>query len=201
MQCGRVLEDTAFSADVTFQKDAGGESMVVGQFVSETGVARGMGRIHGGRVYAYQVGGAGHGPGWAALDGGSQAGSAAAEGSTCGGRMLRPPRPRPLTHPLTHPIPQPHLAFSPLQADSHEKAQQRGRQDIAQLVDLLSVRPREESIESGEGLLGPCAPLQLPSLHACQSAVRGGAGTNLLATSACCGPLWQGVWQAVGLST
>ncbi|KAL4445344.1 hypothetical protein ABPG77_011169 [Micractinium sp. CCAP 211/92] len=91
VQCGRVLEDTAFSADVTFQKDAGGESMVVGQFVSETGVARGMGRIHGGRVYAYQ-------------------------------------------------------------ADSHEKAQQRGRQDIAQLVDLLSVRPREESIESAHRL-------------------------------------------------
>lgn len=56
VQCGRVLEDTAFSADVTFQKDAGGESTVVGQFVSETGVARGVGRIHGGRVYAYQVG-------------------------------------------------------------------------------------------------------------------------------------------------
>ncbi|KAL4428055.1 hypothetical protein ABPG75_002144 [Micractinium tetrahymenae] len=91
VQCGRVLEDTAFSADVTFQKDAGGESTVVGQFVSETGVARGIGRIHGGRVYAYQ-------------------------------------------------------------ADSHEKAQQRGRQDIAHLVDLLSVRPREESIESAHRL-------------------------------------------------
>lgn len=91
VQCGRVLEDTAFSADVTFQKDAGGESTVVGQFVSETGVARGVGRIHGGRVYAYQ-------------------------------------------------------------ADSHEKAQSRGRQDIAHLVDLLSVRPREESIESAHRL-------------------------------------------------
>jgi len=34
-------------------------------------------------------------------------------------------------------------------ADSHEKAQQRGRHDIAHLVDQLSVRPREESIESG----------------------------------------------------
>lgn len=62
--------------------------MVVGQFVNESGVARGIGRIHGGRVYAYQ-------------------------------------------------------------ADSHEKAQQRGRQEIAQLVDLLSVRPREESLEGG----------------------------------------------------
>lgn len=57
MQCGRVLEDTAFSADITFQKDAGGESTVVGQFVNEAGVARGIGRIHGGRVYSYQVGG------------------------------------------------------------------------------------------------------------------------------------------------
>ena len=53
------------------------------------GVARGIGRIHGGRVYAYQ-------------------------------------------------------------ADSHEKAQQRGRQEIAHLVDQLGVRPREESVESGE---------------------------------------------------
>jgi transcription factor IIIB subunit 2 len=86
-----VLEDTAFSADVTFAKDAGGESTVVGQFVSETGVARGIGRIHGGRVYAYQ-------------------------------------------------------------ADSHEKAQQRGRQEIAHLVDMLSVRPREESIEGAHRL-------------------------------------------------
>jgi hypothetical protein len=88
VQCGRVLEDTAFSADITFQKDAGGESTVMGQFVNESGVARGIGRIHGGRVYAFQ-------------------------------------------------------------ADSHEKAQQRGRHDIAHLVDMLSVRPREESIESG----------------------------------------------------
>lgn len=55
VQCGRVLEDTAFSADVTFQKDAGGESTVMGQFVNEAGVARGIGRIHGGRVYSYQV--------------------------------------------------------------------------------------------------------------------------------------------------
>ena len=47
MQCGRVLEDTAFSTDVTFQKDAGGESAVVGQFVSEAGVARGVGMVVG----------------------------------------------------------------------------------------------------------------------------------------------------------
>lgn len=55
VQCGHVLEEVAFSADVTFQKDAAGESTVVGQFVNESGVARGIGRIHGGRVYAYQV--------------------------------------------------------------------------------------------------------------------------------------------------
>lgn len=87
VQCGRVLEEMAFSVDVTFQKDAAGESTVVGQFVNESGVARGIGRIHGGRVYAYQ-------------------------------------------------------------AESHERAQQRGRQHISQLVDQLAVRPREESIES-----------------------------------------------------
>jgi transcription factor IIIB subunit 2 len=86
-----VLEDIAFSADITFQKDAAGESTVVGQFVNEAGVARGIGRIHGGRVYAYQ-------------------------------------------------------------ADSHERAQQRGRQDISHLVDILSVRPREESVEAAHRL-------------------------------------------------
>lgn len=87
VQCGRVLEDVAFSVDVTFQKDAAGESTVVGQFVNESGVARGIGRIHGGRVYAYQ-------------------------------------------------------------AESHERAQQRGRQHISQLVDRLGVKPKDESIES-----------------------------------------------------
>lgn len=38
------------------------------------------------------------------------------------------------------------------QADSHEKAQQRGRYEIAHLVDLLGVKPREESIESAHRL-------------------------------------------------
>ena len=38
------------------------------------------------------------------------------------------------------------------QADSHERAQQRGRQDIAHLVDQLAVRPREETIESSHRL-------------------------------------------------
>ncbi|KAL6780177.1 hypothetical protein ACKKBF_B14155 [Auxenochlorella protothecoides x Auxenochlorella symbiontica] len=89
--CGRVLEDTAFSADVTFQKDAGGESTVLGQFVSETGQARGIGRIHGGRVYTSQT-------------------------------------------------------------DSHERAQQKGRHQIAQLVEALKIRPREESVESAHRL-------------------------------------------------
>lgn len=50
-----MLEDTAFSADVAFQKDAAGESTVVGQFVNESGQARGLGRIHGGKIYSYQV--------------------------------------------------------------------------------------------------------------------------------------------------
>ncbi len=87
MQCGRVLEDVAFSSDITFAKDAAGDSTVMGQFVNESGMSRSIGRIHGGRVYAYQ-------------------------------------------------------------ADSHEKAQQRGRQEIAFLVDALSVRPRDECIDS-----------------------------------------------------
>lgn len=85
------MDKVAFSVDVTFQKDAAGESTVVGQFVNESGIARGIGRIHGGRVYAYQ-------------------------------------------------------------ADSHERAQQRGRQDIAQLVDQLAVRPREDTIEAAHRL-------------------------------------------------
>lgn len=90
-QCGKVLEEDAFSTDITFHKDAAGESTVVGQFVNESGVARGIGRIHGGRVYAFQ-------------------------------------------------------------ADSHEKAQQRGRQDISQLVNLLNINNREEVIEGAHRL-------------------------------------------------
>ena len=39
-----VLDDLSFSQDVTFQKDSAGESTVVGQFVNESGVARGIGR-------------------------------------------------------------------------------------------------------------------------------------------------------------
>lgn len=54
-QCGNVLDEAAFSSDVTFTKGPGGESAVDGQRVSEGGVARGMGRIAGGRVYGHQV--------------------------------------------------------------------------------------------------------------------------------------------------
>lgn len=46
-----MLEDTAYSSDVAFTKDAGGDSAVVGHFVSETGVPRGLGRISGGKIY------------------------------------------------------------------------------------------------------------------------------------------------------
>jgi hypothetical protein len=50
-----VLDEAAFATDVTFTKGPGGESAVDGQRVSEAGVARGMGRIAGGRVYGHQV--------------------------------------------------------------------------------------------------------------------------------------------------
>ena len=53
--CGNVLDEAAFATDVTFTKGPGGESAVDGQRVSEAGVARGMGRIAGGRVYGHQV--------------------------------------------------------------------------------------------------------------------------------------------------
>lgn len=51
-----MLDEAAFATDVTFTKGPGGESAVDGQRVSEAGVARGMGRIAGGRVYGHQVG-------------------------------------------------------------------------------------------------------------------------------------------------
>ncbi len=54
-----MLDESAFSADVAFQKDAAGESTVVGQFVNESGQARGLGRIHGGKIYSYQASGQG----------------------------------------------------------------------------------------------------------------------------------------------
>lgn len=48
----------------------------------------------------------------------------------------------------------PVCAILPLapQADSHEKAQQRGRADIAALADQLSIRPREELAEAAHRL-------------------------------------------------
>ncbi|KIY92524.1 hypothetical protein MNEG_15439 [Monoraphidium neglectum] len=50
-QCGLILEDIAFSSDVQFAKGADGEGELVGQFVSETGQVRGIGRMAGGRLW------------------------------------------------------------------------------------------------------------------------------------------------------
>lgn len=49
--CGLILEDIAFSGDVQFAKGADGEGELVGQFVSETGHVRGIGRMAGGRLW------------------------------------------------------------------------------------------------------------------------------------------------------
>ncbi|KAK9838597.1 hypothetical protein WJX84_010152 [Apatococcus fuscideae] len=54
--CGTVLDEDAFSSEVGFTKDAGGDSAVVGSFVSDTGVARGVSRISGGKVYSSEPG-------------------------------------------------------------------------------------------------------------------------------------------------
>ncbi len=53
--CGQVLDETTFSAEVTFTKGAGGISTADGQFVSDVAASRGLGRISGGRSYGYQV--------------------------------------------------------------------------------------------------------------------------------------------------
>lgn len=53
--CGVVLDDAAFSTEVTFTKGAGGESAVDGQRVTESGIARGMGSIGGSRNYGSQI--------------------------------------------------------------------------------------------------------------------------------------------------
>ena len=53
--CGRVLDEVAFSNEVTFTKGAGGVSTADGQFVSDVAASRGLGRISGGRLYGYQV--------------------------------------------------------------------------------------------------------------------------------------------------
>ena len=55
MLCGRVVEDLAFASDVMFQKGADGEGEMVGQYVGETGQARGVARYSGGRLWAGQV--------------------------------------------------------------------------------------------------------------------------------------------------
>ncbi len=54
-QCGRVLEDAAFSSDVTFMKGADGEGELVGQFVGESGAVRGLQRMAGGKVWSMRV--------------------------------------------------------------------------------------------------------------------------------------------------
>jgi hypothetical protein len=53
--CGLILEDIAFSSDVQFAKGADGEGELVGQFVSETGQVRGIGRMAGGRLWGARV--------------------------------------------------------------------------------------------------------------------------------------------------
>jgi transcription factor IIIB subunit 2 len=59
--CGRVLEDTAFSSDVTFTKGADGEGELVGQFVGERGEVRGLQRMAGGKVWSMRVSSSGCG--------------------------------------------------------------------------------------------------------------------------------------------
>jgi len=54
-RCGRVLDEAAFSSEVTFSKGAGGESTVNGHFVSEAAASRGLGRVSGGRLFGYQA--------------------------------------------------------------------------------------------------------------------------------------------------
>eukprot|EP00897_Mesotaenium_endlicherianum_P003478 jgi/Mesen1/3158/ME000184S02223 len=55
--CGRVLDDTVYSTDVTFSKGAGGVSQADGNFVSDGGGGSSFGRLgnsSGGRVFGYQ---------------------------------------------------------------------------------------------------------------------------------------------------
>lgn len=53
--CGQVLEDAAFSNEVTFTKGPGGESEAVGQRVTESGAVRGAGSLAGGRNHGATV--------------------------------------------------------------------------------------------------------------------------------------------------
>nr|BCL66206.1 Transcription initiation factor TFIIIB Brf1 subunit [Volvox reticuliferus]BCL66274.1 Transcription initiation factor TFIIIB Brf1 subunit [Volvox reticuliferus] len=52
VQCGRVVEDTAFSSDVMFAKGSDGAGELVGQMVGANGDAHGIGRYSGGRLWA-----------------------------------------------------------------------------------------------------------------------------------------------------
>nr|BCL66138.1 Transcription initiation factor TFIIIB Brf1 subunit [Volvox africanus] len=52
VQCGRVVEDTAFSSDVMFAKGSDGTGELVGQMVGANGDAHGIGRYSGGRLWA-----------------------------------------------------------------------------------------------------------------------------------------------------
>ncbi|GLC54447.1 hypothetical protein PLESTB_000864600 [Pleodorina starrii] len=52
VQCGRVVEDSAFSSDVMFAKGNDGGGELVGQMVGANGDAHGIGRYSGGRMWA-----------------------------------------------------------------------------------------------------------------------------------------------------
>lgn len=50
-QCGRVLDENAFSSDIMFTKGADGDGELVGQFIGEGGEPRGLARFSGGRMW------------------------------------------------------------------------------------------------------------------------------------------------------
>ena len=141
--CGNVLDEAAFATDVTFTKGPGGESAVDGQRVSEAGVARGMGRIAGGRVYGHQVRRR------------LLCVSAAAMHATL---CLQPPRVLPhqpclrtrALHAVLLAGIQLHAAA--VQFDSHEKSLARGKTEIQLLVSQLNIRPRDDMTEAAHRL-------------------------------------------------
>ena len=53
--CGKIIDDVAFSTDVTFVKGPGGQSSVEGQFVSEAGASRQGARLVHGKIYSGPV--------------------------------------------------------------------------------------------------------------------------------------------------
>ena len=57
--CGRVLDDVAFSSDVPYTRGADGEGQLVGQYVPESGRAKGVNRIQGGKLWNVKVRGVG----------------------------------------------------------------------------------------------------------------------------------------------